>query len=103
MVGLVIGGVLGAFFGSSLGIVGMGGGINGMLPLAIVGGIVGFLVQKTYGKAPTLDGTEPPKPESDIKRKEYSEDSWQVKATAQVLRIILIVGLGYIAAIFFGG
>ena len=43
---MVIGALIGAFVGSSIGIVGFGGGIAGTIPIAILGGYVGYRVGK---------------------------------------------------------
>ena len=41
IVGCVVGGVAGAFFGSSFGIVGFGDGMAGTIPLALICGVLG--------------------------------------------------------------
>jgi hypothetical protein len=39
---IIVGAIVGAFFGSSIGIAGFGGGIAGTIPLAILGGYIGY-------------------------------------------------------------
>lgn len=48
---IVIGALVGAFFGSSMGIAGFGGAIAGTIPLAVLGGYVGYRLGK-----PKTDG-----------------------------------------------
>jgi len=43
---IIIGALIGAFVGSSIGIVALGGGIAGTIPIAILGGYVGYRVGK---------------------------------------------------------
>ena len=43
---MIIGALIGAFVGSSIGIVALGGGIAGTIPIAILGGYVGYRVGK---------------------------------------------------------
>jgi hypothetical protein len=47
--GTIGGAAVGGWFGSSMGIVALGTGIAGTLPVAIVGGVVGFLMVKAFG------------------------------------------------------
>ena len=48
-IGTIGGAAVGGWFGSSMGIVALGTGIAGTLPVAIVGGVVGFLMVKAFG------------------------------------------------------
>jgi len=43
---MVVGALIGAFVGSSIGIAGFGGAIAGTIPIAILGGYVGYRVGK---------------------------------------------------------
>jgi len=44
------GAAAGGYLGSSMGIVALGTGIAGTLPVAIIGGIVGYLAVKAFSK-----------------------------------------------------
>ena len=47
--GTIGGAAVGGWVGSSMGIVALGTGIAGTLPVAIVGGVVGYLAVKAFG------------------------------------------------------
>ena len=51
---MIIGALIGAFVGSSIGIVALGDGIAGTIPIAILGGYIGYRVGKP--KEDTSDG-----------------------------------------------
>ena len=48
--GTIGGAAVGGWLGSSMGIVALGTGVAGTLPVAIVGGVVGFLAVKAFKK-----------------------------------------------------
>jgi len=50
-IGILIGTVVGAFFGSGMGIAAFGGAIAGTIPLAAIGGYIGFRLTNTKNTA----------------------------------------------------
>jgi hypothetical protein len=49
----VVGGMAGGFAGGSLGIAALGTAISGLLPLALLGAGIGYLVRKKFHKCPS--------------------------------------------------